>query len=605
MSGKVYHAGGMLSLAQVLREFLVRYPRQFGLLSLLLIVEGVVAASSVLALVPLADFLLDPQLRAPSRITQFLVKAFATLGLSPGFWLFGMFFVGLHTIKNLVEVAIRYAVLLIKHTVGRGLIDDVLSVCFRARWSFFSGTEGGVLMNTLSKEYNAVGDALGGLATLIADAIKLVIYLAVPVWLNSQVTLSALGLAVLFSSPFIYLHRVSYRLGTRNTETANTMMAVLTEILGAARLILGFGRQSQARARYLQAFDASTRSALRLQVLWTAMPKVYQPLGMLAAVIGVGFTQGQQVPMSELAAVMWSLLAAIPILSSLLQGRISLASFLPSYEQLLRLQRSAAEFGEVAGTREFARLELGIEFVDVSFTYPGREKTLDCVNLQIRKGCMTALVGESGSGKSTVTDLVLGLQIPQSGSVLIDGQTLCDWRQNSLREHVGYVPQDPLLFHSSVRDNLLWSCATASEANLWEALSLANAADFVRELPQGIDTYVGDRGVRLSGGQIQRIALARALVRKPQLLILDEATSALDSESEKLIQQSIDKVAAQTTILVVAHRLSTIVKADHIYVMRRGRVVEDGSFKALSKDPGSLLAAMVEAQRMAGRNEET
>jgi ABC-type multidrug transport system fused ATPase/permease subunit len=595
----------MLSIAQVLREFIVRYPRQFGLLSLLLIVEGIFAASSVLAVVPLADFLLDPQLRSPSRITQFLVPAFAALGLPPGFWLFGLFFVGLHTLKNLIEVAIRYAVLLIKHTIGRGLIDDVLSVCFRARWGFFSGSEGGALMNTLNKEYNAVGDALGGLATLIANSIQLAIYLAVPVWLNPQMTLSALGLAILFSSPFIYLHRVSYRLGKRNTETANTMMAVLTEILGAARLILGFGRQTQARARYLQAFDASTKSALRLQVLWTAMPKVYQPLGMLAAVIGMGFTLRQQVPVSELAAVMWSLLAAIPILSSLLQGRISLASFMPSYEQLVRLQRSAAEFGEVEGTREFTRLESGIEFAEVSFTYPGREQTLDRLNLHIRKGCMTALVGESGSGKSTVTDLVLGLQVPQSGCVLIDGQPLGDWRQNSFREHVGYVPQDPLLFHSSVRDNLLWSCATASEADLWEALSLANAAEFVRELPQGIDTYVGDRGVRLSGGQRQRIALARALVRKPQLLILDEATSALDSESEKLIQQSIDKVAAQTTILVVAHRLSTIVKADHIYVMRHGRVVEDGSFKALSEDPGSLLAAMVDAQRPAGRNEET
>lgn len=595
----------MLSILQVLREFLVRYPRQFGLLSLLLIVEGAIAASSVLAVVPFADFLLDPQLRAPSRITQFLVTAFAGLRLTPGFWLFGMFFVGLHTLKNLIEVAIRYAVLRIKHTVGRGLIDDVLSACFSARWGFFSGSEGGALMNTLNKEYNAVGDALGGLATLIANAIQLVIYLAVPVWLNPQVTLSALCLAFLFSSPFVYLHRVSYRLGKRNTETANAMMAVLTEILGAARLILGFGRQSQARARYLQAFDASTRSALRLQVLWTAMPKVYQPLGMLAAVIGIGFTQGQQVPVSELAAVMWSLLAAIPILSSLLQGRISLASFLPSYEQLVRLQRRAAEFGEVEGTREFVCLESGIEFVDVSFTYPGREQTLDRVTLHIRKGCMTALVGESGSGKSTVTDLVLGLQIPQNGRVLIDEQPLGEWRQNSFREHVGYVPQDPLLFHSSVRDNLLWSCATASEADLWEALSLANAADFVRELPQGIDTYVGDRGVRLSGGQRQRIALARALVRKPQLLILDEATSALDSESEKLIQQSIDKVAAQTTILVVAHRLSTIVKADHIYVMRRGRIVEEGSFKALSEDPRSLLAAMVEAQQPARRNEET
>jgi ATP-binding cassette subfamily B protein len=209
---------------------------------------------------------------------------------------------------------------------------------------------------------------------------------------------------------------------------------------------------------------------------------------------------------------------------------------------------------------------------------------------------MVALVGESGSGKSTVTDLVLGLQIPGKGQVLIDGVPLGDWKQNSFRERVGYVPQDPQLFHSTIRDNLLWSYADAKEDDLWEALRLANAAAFVKELPQGINTVVGDRGVRLSGGQRQRIALARALLRKPELLILDEATSALDSESERLIQQSIEQVAHDTTILVVAHRLSTIAKADQVYVLRQGRVVEEGPFSVLSVRPGGILNAMLAAQ---------
>lgn len=162
---------------------------------------------------------------------------------------------------------------------------------------------------------------------------------------------------------------------------------------------------------------------------------------------------------------------------------------------------------------------------------------------------MTALVGESGSGKSTVTDLVLGMQIPERGQVLIDGVSLGDWKQNSFRERVGYVPQDPLLFNTSIRNNLLWSFEQANEDDLWGALRLANAEGFVKELPQGIDTLVGDRGVRLSGGQRQRIALARALLRKPELLILDEATSSLDSESELLIQQSIEQVAQDTRIV--------------------------------------------------------
>jgi len=370
----------------------------------------------------------------------------------------------------------------------------------------------------------------------------------------------------------------------------------LSEVLGAARLILGFGRQNQARGRFLEAFNQHTLATLRSQVLGTAVPRFFQPMALLAIVIALGFAMQQQARVAELAAVMWSLLAAMPILSALLQGNISISNFLPSYEQLVSLRKGAAALEEILGDRPFSQLEHGIEFRNMSFTYPSRAQTLIDVSLFICKGQMTALVGESGSGKSTVTDLILGLQIPEKGQVLIDGVPLGEWQQNSFRERVGYVPQDPQLFHSSIRDNLLWSFDGASESDLWAALQLANAAAFVKDLPQGIDTMVGDRGIRLSGGQRQRIALARALLRKPELLILDEATSALDSESERLIQQSIDQVAHDTTILVVAHRLSTVAKANHVYVLRQGRVVEEGSFSVLSLKSGGILNAMLAAQ---------
>lgn len=584
------------SIVAIFSEFLTRYPRHFSLLFLLLVVEGAAAALSVLAIVPMADFLLDPSLEKPSRITQVVIKSLGALGWSPTFWIFGALFVALNLLKGTLEVAIRYAILLIKYAVVRGLFGDALHTFFKARWGFFSGSDQGQLLNTLNKELNTIGDTLGHLATLFAQIIQLCIYLAVPLWLNAQMTLTALGLAVLLGLPFMLLHRISYRLGKRNTETANVVMGVLSEVLGAARLILGFGRQNQARERYLDAFDQHVQVTLRSQILATAVPKFFQPLAMLAVVVAIGFAVQRQASISELAAVMWSLLAAMPILSALLQGNISISNFLPSYEQLISLRKRAAEFEEVEGKRIFARLERGIELKALDFTYPERVQTLTDVNLHIRKGQMTALVGESGSGKSTVTDLVLGLQISEKGQVLIDGVPLGDWKQNSFRERIGYVPQDPLLFHATIRDNLLWSVEQASEHELWEALRLANAAAFVKELPHGINTVVGDRGVRLSGGQRQRIALARALLRKPELLILDEATSALDSESERLIQQSIEQVAHDTTILVVAHRLSTIAKADQVYVLRQGRVVEEGSFSVLSVKPGGILNVMLAAQ---------
>lgn len=584
------------SIVAIFSEFLTRYPRQFGLLFLLLVVEGAAAALSVMALVPMADFMLDPSLAKPSRITQIVINGLATIGSLPTFWILGTLFVVANFLKGSLEVAIRYAILRIKYAVVRGLFGDALHTFFKARWEFFSGSDQGRLLNTLNRELNTIGDTMGHLATLLAQIIQLGIYLAVPLWLNAQLTLTALGLALLFGSPFMLLHRISYRLGQRNTETANAALGILSEVLGAARLILGFGRQNAARQRFLDAFNQHIQVTLRSQVLGTAVPKFFQPMAMLAIVIALGFAVQQQARISELAAVMWSLLAAMPILSALLQGNISISNFLPSYEQLVSLRKSAAALEEVQGDRTFSRLERDIEFKDLSFTYPGRAQTLTDVNLHLRKGRMTALVGESGSGKSTVTDLILGLQIPEKGQVLIDGMPLSEWRQNSFRERVGYVPQDPQLFHSTIRDNLLWSFEQANEEDLWGALRLANAAAFVKELPQGIDTVVGDRGVRLSGGQRQRIALARALLRKPELLILDEATSALDSESERLIQQSIEQVARNTTIIVVAHRLSTIAKADQVYVLRQGRVIEEGPFSVLSMKPGGVLNSMLVAQ---------
>ena len=554
-------------------------------------------AMSVLAVAPMAEFLLDPSLENPGRITRVVLKVLSRIGMSPGFWVFGFLFVGLNFLKYSMTVVIRYAILMIKYAVLRGILSDALRTFFKARWEFFSESSHGRLLNTLNRELTVVGNTLGHLATLLAKVVQVAIYLAVPIWLNASMTLTALGLAVLFGLPFMLLNRASHRLGKRNTETANVSMSILNEVLGAVRLILGFGRRDWARETYLVAFDRHVHVSLRSQTLGIAVPAFFASFAMLAVVIAMGFSIQQQSHISELAVVMWSLLSAMPILAAVLQGNISISNFLPSYEQLVSLREKAAEVEEIEGSREFVRLEHGIELKDVDFTYPGRVQTLAGLNICIRKGQMTALVGESGAGKSTVTDLVLGLQTPVSGQVLIDGMPIGDWKQNSFRERIGYVPQDPLLFHASIRDNLLWSFEQAKEDSLWLALRLANAEGFVRELPQGIDTLVGDRGVRLSGGQRQRIALARALLRKPELLILDEATSSLDSESERLIQRSIEAVAQNTTILIVAHRLSTIAKADQVYVMRQGRVVEEGPFRVLSNKPGSILNSMITAQK--------
>uniref|UniRef100_UPI00404899EB ABC transporter ATP-binding protein n=1 Tax=Algoriphagus sp. TaxID=1872435 RepID=UPI00404899EB len=591
------------TIRSIFSDFLASHTKHFSLLLILLVIQGIIASLSLLAIVPIADFLFDSALKNHSGITGYWISFFNAIHLPVNFWTLGGQFIILNILKGLMEVSINYAVLKIKYAIIRGLVGEAFSTFFKARWKFFSSSNNGQLLNTLNKEIITIGDAVGHLATIFANIIQVCILLSVPLWLNATMTITTIGLTGILAIPFLLLKGISYRYGKANTETANVAMGVLNEALQAARLILGFGMQKKERERYLSAFDNHTYVTLRSQTLTSGVSYLFRPLAMLAAIIAMGFAIQRGSPISELAAVLWSLLAAMPIFASLIQGRVSINSFLPSYDQLNSLKDRAAEFEEIEGSSVFSQLTDGIEFKNVSFTYPGRTKTINKINLRIQKGSMTALVGESGSGKSTITDILLGLQVPDEGEVLIDNKSLNDLKQNSFRKRIGYVPQDSLLFHDSIRQNLLWAYDQANEEDLWTALHLANAEEFVKELPQGIDTMVGDRGVRLSGGQRQRIALARALLRKPDLLILDEATSSLDSESEQLIQLSIEQIAHNTTILIVAHRLSTIAKANQVYVLSNGEIIEEGSFNVLSNKNGGVLNGMLLKQVPVEKNQ--
>ena len=191
---------------------------------------------------------------------------------------------------------------------------------------------------------------------------------------------------------------------------------------------------------------------------------------------------------------------------------------------------------------------------------------------------------------------MLGLYSYDKGEILVDGKEIYTYNLNSFRNCIGYVPQDPQLFSLSIRENLLWAAPESNEANIWEACRIANAEKFIKELPNGLDTQLGDRGTRLSGGQKQRLALARALIRKPELLILDEATSSLDSESESLIRKSIDSISGTMTIVLIAHRLSTIRNSDYIYVVEDGNIIESGTYHQLSNNLNSKLSFMIKSQ---------
>jgi ABC-type multidrug transport system fused ATPase/permease subunit len=249
------------------------------------------------------------------------------------------------------------------------------------------------------------------------------------------------------------------------------------------------------------------------------------------------------------------------------------------------------------GTRREDRIHGDITYEGVSFHYPSApEKTvIKDLNLTIRPGEHIAFVGPSGSGKSTLANLLLGLYAPTTGRILIDGVPQAEWNMRWIRRQLAVVMQDSILLSGSISDNIRFAKPDATQTEIQEAARLANAEEFILKMPEGYKTPVGERGVALSGGQRQRIAIARAILRNPPVLILDEATSALDYESERLIQEALDRLSVGRTVITIAHRLSTIQNADRIIVLRDGVIVEQGNFKELDALDG-VFAQLIAAQ---------
>lgn len=580
------------------RDVFRQFPYLVILNILVLILTGLVDSVAILSLTPVVDTLIHPSFQDASIITHRVITTLRYIGLPVSigslllvFIIFNALRAFFLIISNFVRLQTLYAML---RSITLSTFEDFL----KARWSFFSTNKQGVLLNTFTREiFTVIGEAYSMTGTFIAQGVQCIVLIIVPFYISWQVSLISISVALLFALPFTFLGNISYRLGKKNTSTANEITSVIHESFNSVKVILGYGNQHKSLASLTMAFDGHRNATIKSQTIQQGIPQMYYPLGIVVLAIAIVSGQRFAVPTAEIVIILYSFFKIIPLIGTLSSQKNALNNFFPSYEQVMELRRHALELQQISGTKVFSGVNHKIALEGLSFSYSEDQQVLVNINAQIPKGKMVAFVGHSGSGKSTLIDLIMGFNEPSHGKITIDGIPLQEFDINSYRQRIGYVPQDSILFNITIRDNLRWSKESATDEEIKTACIQANAAEFIEGFPQGYDTVVGDRGVRLSGGQRQRIALARALLRKPELLILDEATSALDSESERLIQQSIEQVAHDTTILVVAHRLSTIAKADQVYVMRQGRLVEEGTFRELRTKPGGILNAMIAAQQ--------
>jgi subfamily B ATP-binding cassette protein MsbA len=361
------------------------------------------------------------------------------------------------------------------------------------------------------------------------------------------------------------------------------------EFIEGIRTIHAFSTQEFERKRYYQASEKIVNTWK--SVYWISL--IVKPLAesistlILISMIIVALATGLM-KVSALLTFFFVLFRIIPMTQDLNGVVAFLSTQAGAVENIKDLLKTDDKIYFQNGALRFPGFKRSIDLVSVDFDYSLNQRVLHNITLSIKQGEMTALIGSSGAGKTTLADLIPRFHDATDGYIYIDEVDIRKFEINSLRSKIAVVSQNTFIFNTSVWNNIAYGTPTATKAEIQEAAQLANALEFILEMPEGFNTQLGDRGVRLSGGQKQRIAIARALLKNPEILILDEATSALDSLSERLIQESLEKLSVGRTVIAIAHRLSTIAKADKVVVLEQGKIVEQGAYQDLLQQRGKF-----------------
>ncbi len=456
---------------------------------------------------------------------------------------------------------------------------------------FFIRNRKGRLLNLLTQDVQIIQEAvLGTIYNLLNDPITMLFFLGAMFVLSWKLTLVSLLVLPLTGWAISRLSKALRRRASQGQKRMDQVLSTLEEFLSGSRTVKAFGAEEYEKQRFFRAnaeytgFMISLRRRLELVSPLTEVLSVVVVLGLLY--YGTFSVLRGELKASEFITFIALFGQFLSPMKTFNQAVSRVQKAIVSFRRLESLLAEMPENYMRQSSLSAATFREKIELRAVSFAYDSKV-VLENISLSIPKGSRIAFVGPSGSGKTTLIDLICGFYRPTRGEIYVDGRPLSEIDPISYRRLLGIVPQDGMLFHTTLIENVAYGeKEPLNEARVWEALRLAQAEDFVRELPQGLYTSVGERGQRFSGGQRQRLALARALYRRPELLILDEATSALDSESEARIHEALTQMPRSITILMIAHRLSTVRHADWIYVLEKGRLIEEGTHQDLLKKNG-------------------
>ncbi len=481
--------------------------------------------------------------------------------------------------------------------VTRDLRDAVFRHLQRLPLGYFHATKVGQIIARILTDTEQTKNIVTELVTkTVQNLAAVIVTIIVLVRLSPKLTLLSLVIAPLLTASLQPILRKLRRGHRRLRNEYGEMTSVLQESVSGIRLVKSFRGEPYEDTRFTRASDGYSSGMVRM----TRIALLSQPLteiigtSIAVAILWIGAQEALRpnpaIDGATLITFMILVMRLLPPLKQLSQTPTTAQQSLAAAERLYEVLDRATEEQTDPGVRDVAGFQREIAFEHVDFDYGNGELVLNDVTFTAPRGAMVALVGASGAGKSTLVDLIPRFYEPTGGRITFDGIDSREIRLSSLRALTGIVSQDTVLFNDTVRNNIAYGAVGRyTQQQIEAAARAANAHDFIVALPEGYDTVLGERGTRLSGGQRQRLAIARALLVDPPVLILDEATSALDTESERLVQEAVDRLLAGRTVFVIAHRLSTIVHADQILVLDRGRIVERGTHAELLAERGAYF----------------
>jgi ATP-binding cassette, subfamily C, bacterial len=559
----------------------------FGMLSALL--EGI----GINAVIPLMSFFLGGGGEGTDFITRTIQDFFAFFNIPFSFRFLLVFVFGLFVARSVSVVVFGY----IRGWIGADFLgkesEDVLRRTLLSSWSFTLKQKIGTLHNTLVRDIQQTSGLLGIVAQVIQSMTGFIMYLLVAINISPIMTGYTIGGGAVLLLVLRPLLGKTQNLGRQAAGVEKQFSQFLSEHIIGMKSIKAAGAEHSAIQNGVAHIRSLRGLSIRQALVRTVSTSFFQPTAIVLVVLLFLLTyHAPGFSIIAFGATLYLIQKIFTYLESGQNAMQGISEIVPYTRNIQAFKRDLDLHREIHDDGRPFVFNKELAFKDVSFAYDEEKEVLRGLNLTVNKGETVGLVGPSGAGKTSVADLLLRLFKPTEGSLLLDGVpsesvSLSDWRK-----HIGYVSQDVFLLNDTIEENIRFYRRELSYKDIEEAAKQANIYDFIKGLPEGFKTVTGDRGVMLSGGQRQRVALARSLANKPELLILDEATSALDHESEKLIHESIRALHGKITVIIIAHRPSTVADADTILVLRHGRIVESGSPQELLQNQESYFYKM-------------